>query len=418
MNKSCAPGPRTGEIRIPASKSQAHRLLICAALGKEKVGISCDGISRDIAATEACLNALGAEIREEGKLLAVRPVERISSGLSRLLCGESGSTLRFLLPLVGALGGEAVFLRQGRLPKRPLAPLDGQLRQHGMTLWEQGDELFCSGKLRAGDYCLPGNVSSQYISGLLMALPLLDGDSTVTVTGVVESAPYIAMTEQVLRLASISFEKQGNTYWIPGRQRCALPASVAVEGDWSNAAFFLCMGAFSPEGIGVHGLSADSPQGDREVLHLLRRFGAQVSVKGSGVYVRQGRLRGQTVDAAAIPDLVPILSVLAAAAEGETLIRNAERLRLKESDRIASTVQLLRDLGGEVEELPDGMRIIGHGYLRGGMVQSANDHRIAMAAAAASCLCREMVTVQGSMCVEKSYPRFWQDFEGLEVLQA
>ena len=415
MNKTVKPGPRSGRVRIPASKSQGHRLLICAALGEREVMLVCDGISRDIAATAACLNALGAKITVlHDNLLRVRPIEKAPEGLCHLRCGESGSTLRFLLPLVGALGAKAIFYREGRLSKRPLAPLDQELIAHGMRLVEDGEKLYCEGRLLPGFYELPGNVSSQYISGLLMALPKLCGDSTLAVTGSLESAAYITMTEDVLFQAGCRIEKSENKYLISGGQNYSLPQKVVVEGDWSNAAFFLCLGALSPQGITVSGLSLHSSQGDRAILEILRRFGAEILAENDTVVVRRGLLRGQRLDAAPIPDLIPILSVVAAVSEGETRIVNAGRLRLKESDRLQSTAALLRALGGEVTELPDGLVIQGKGKLTGGIADSAGDHRIAMSAAAAASVCTGPLTVLGAECVEKSYPRFWDDFGQLE----
>ena len=414
MNKLCAPGPRWGSVRIPASKSQAHRLLISAALGSSETTLECEGVSKDILATISCLQALGAGIRLEGNTVFIRPIRQTPEGLCRLSCGESGSTLRFLLPLAGALGAEAEFLREGRLPDRPLAPLDQQLREHGMELLEQGNKLLCRGRLSAGNYKLPGDVSSQFISGLLLSLPLLEGDSSLTVAGRVESAHYIAMTEKTLRECGIRFSRQGDTYKIPGGQRTTLPSPASVEGDWSNAAFFLCMGALSPQGICVRGLNLDSVQGDREILSLLRSIGAHVTATQDSVSVKRGALRGLRVDASAIPDLIPVLSVVAALSEGETRIENAGRLRLKESDRLKSTAKLLRDLGGDVTELPDGLLISGRKQLKGGFADSVGDHRIAMAAAVAACCCTEPVTVCGAESVEKSYPAFWRDWECLE----
>lgn len=413
MKRTIAHGAREGRVRIPASKSQAHRLLICAALGTQETEIVCDGISADIAATAKCLNALGAQIEETAAGFSVRPIGRVPSGCCELFCGESGSTLRFLLPLVGALGAQAVFYREGRLSQRPLAPLDGVLRAHGMEIREEGEQLFCSGKLQAGSYEIAGNVSSQYISGLLMALPILDKESGLTVVGTLESAAYVSMTEDALRLSQIRMKKDGARWRISGAQRCALPARLEVEGDWSNAAFFLCMGALSNGGVTVEGLSLDSSQGDRAVLNVLRNFGAEVAEKEGGVMVRRGTLRGVTIDASPIPDLIPVLSVVAAAAEGETRIINASRLRLKESDRLASTAQLLRALGGKVEELPDGLIIRG-GALHGGEVQTQNDHRLAMSAAVAACACSGDVIVDNGDCVAKSYPRFWEDLAQLK----
>ena len=413
MNKRLSPGERWGCVRIPASKSQAHRLLILAALGRDETRIVCDGISKDIAATIACLNALGAQIREEADCLLVQPIRQIPAGECLLPCGESGSTLRFLLPVVGALGASAVFLREGRLPQRPLAPLDRELSEHGMRLHSEGAALQVSGKLLPGDYTLPGNVSSQYISGLLMALPLLEGDSRLCVTGKVESAAYITMTEDALRLAGVRVQKENGEYLISGGQRARMPSQLAVEGDWSNAAFFLTLGALSPKGMKIMGMNPESHQGDRAVLDILRRFGAECVWDGENLLIRRGALRGQGIDAAPIPDLIPVLSVAASVAEGETRIVNAARLRLKESDRLSSTTAMLRALGAEIEELADGMVIRGKPELQGGRVDSVGDHRIAMAAAVAAAVCREPVEILGAECVQKSYPRFWEDYESL-----
>ena len=414
MTVTVGPGSRWGEISIPASKSQAHRLLICAALGRESCRIACDGISRDIAATAVCLNALGAEIRAESEgVLSVEPIEKLPQSEICLPCGESGSTLRFLLPLVGALGAEAVFIMEGRLPERPLAPLDSELERHGMSLRREGEWLYCRGRLSPGEYSLPGNVSSQYISGLLMALPLLDGESSLQVAGELESSAYVDMTEDALGISGIVSEKKGWTYRIPGGQRAALPRSLRVEGDYSNAAFFLCMGAVSEKGILVSGLGENSRQGDRAVLDILRRFGARISREGDRVLARRGELRGCTIDASPIPDLIPVLSVLAAGAEGETRVIKAGRLRLKESDRLKSSAALLRALGAQVRELDDGLVIRGRGSLTGGRVDSWGDHRIAMSAAMGASLCCEPVIIDGAEAVNKSYPNFWRDLESL-----
>jgi len=415
MNRIVEPGQRSGSVRIPASKSQAHRLLICAALGEEQTEIRCDGISADIAATIDCLNALGAMIACKGERVTVDPIREVPGGLRELPCGESGSTLRFLLPLCGALGAEAVFLMQGRLPARPLSPLDAVLREHGMTIRQEGDRLFCSGKLTPGEYSLPGNVSSQYISGLLMALPLLEGESRLQVNGPVASAGYIAMTEDALNLAELRFQKEGWRYRIPGHQRSCMPASLSVEGDWSNAAFFLAAGALSETGVRVCGMNPASSQGDRAVLEILRRFGAEITLENNEITIHRGVLHAADIDAEPIPDLIPVLSVVAACAEGETRIRNAGRLRLKESDRLQSTAALLTALGGDVTEGADSLTIRGRRSLKCGTVDSFGDHRISMAAAVASCLCDAPVTVLGSESVRKSYPRFWDDWEGLTV---
>ena len=413
MNVTIQPGPRQGRVRIPASKSQAHRLLLCAALGEGETELLCGGLSADIRATMDCLRALGAGIWQEGERLRVKPI-RTAPRSCALPCGESGSTLRFLLPQAGALGTEAVFHRKGRLPQRPLRPLDEELRSHGMKLREEGEALYASGMLTAGDYTLPGNVSSLFISGLLMALPQLPGDSRLTVTGELESAGYVAMTEDTLAESGIRWQRTGQVWSIPGGQRFHPPRLCQVEGDWSNAAFFLCAGALSRRGVTVEGLSLRSSQGDQAVLRLLRRFGAEVTEREGAVTVRSGMLHGITVDAGPIPDLIPTLSVVAAASVGDSRIENARRLRDKESDRLEGTAALIRDLGGSARVEGDTLIIHGRGGLRGGNASVLGDHRLAMAAAIAACACRESVTVDDSRCVEKSYPRFWEDFRQLK----
>ena len=393
MTKQLTPTPIRGTIPAIASKSMAHRLLICAALAKTPTEVVCPTTSKDIEATRACLAAM-----QEG---------------TPLPCGESGSTLRFLLPVVAALGLETEFYMEGRLPDRPLAPLDAELTKHGAVLQKDGAVLRVSGQLLPGDYILPGNVSSQYISGLLFALPLLDKPSTLTVTGTIESKPYIEMTLDALRQFGIHIIIEENVYRIPS---CTYksPGEAYVEGDWSNAAFWLCAGAVSKP-VTVTGLDKDSLQGDKAVFEILKQFGARCDRTDDAFTVSPAPLRAIDIDAAAIPDLVPILSVVASAAEGTTRIYNAGRLRLKESDRIETVCRLLRDLGGQVEETDDGLTIHGGKPLQGGTVDSCNDHRIAMSAAIASTLCQDTVTILGAEAVNKSYPHFWDDLEQLTL---
>ena len=413
MTRTLLPGPRTGVIRIPASKSQAHRMLICAALSESPSHLILDGFSADIEATLQCLEALGARFTQEADGLSIIPIET-RPAYAKLDAGESGSTLRFLLPVLGALGVRAEVRMHGRLPERPLSPLWEVLEAHGMQLRQDGAVLHTDGQLCAGDYCLPGNVSSQFISGLLFALPLLGDDSTLTVTGALQSARYVAMTEQALAAAGILTKKDGQVWQIGGEQRYGAPAVQAVEGDWSNAAFFLCMGALSETGVTVTGLNPESLQADRAITELLTRFGAELAVSGDAITVRHGALHGITLDAGPIPDLIPVVSCLAALCDGETRIENAARLRLKESDRLQSTAALLSSLGGSVRELPDGLVISGRARLSGGTADACGDHRIAMSAAMAACGCAGPVTVLGSECVAKSYPAFWEGFASLK----
>ena len=420
MIKTILPGTRFGDVRIPSSKSIVHRLLICAALGQEEVSIRYDGLSRDIRATADCLNALGADIRAGEKELRITPIaERKQTEKAFLPAGESGSTLRFLIPLAGALGRQADFHMEGRLSERPLAPFDQLLREHGMSLHREGQILHCDGQLDGGMFRLPGNISSQYFSGLLMALPILSGESRLQTEGEMESAAYVRLTEEVLRLAEVRFDRENKSTWkISGCQIPHLPQTVQAEGDWSNAAFFLCAAALSENGIRVSGLNPASGQGDRQILQILREFGAEISVGEESVSVREGCRRPIEVDAMAIPDLVPVLAVLCCSAEGSSRITGAARLRWKESDRLTTTTALIRSLGGEAEELPDGIVIHGTGRLRGGTAETFNDHRIAMSAAMAAVLCSEPVTVLGAECVGKSYPAFWRDYEALELARS
>ena len=430
------PGPRTGRVFVPSSKSQLHRLLIFSALGKKPVQIGFQGLSGDIKATAGCLNALGAKIEAvfddparplAGGTLIVDPLDRSAIREGAVLdCAESGSTLRFLLPIAGMLGASCLFLRRGRLPQRPLAPYDEQLRANGMQIREEGPDLKVSGRLQGGRYVLPGNISSQYISGILMTMGGFRGQSFLQVEGNMESTHYVRMTEDMLQRAGISLHKEESlsahgtpvTCWsAPGGQIYSMPPSVRAEGDWSAATFFLCMGALSEEGVLVQGLDPSSVQGDRAVLEVLRRFGAEVSVGEEGVFVVKDRLRGIELDAAQIPDAVPALAAVAALCEGDTRIFNAGRLRLKESDRIRSTVSMIRALGGAAEEGQDSLTIHGRPSLEGGDVDSFGDHRIAMAAAVAACGCRGPVTVAEPACVAKSYPLFWDDLAQLRLIR-
>ena len=413
MTLSIPGGPRQGRVRIPSSKSAAQRLLLCAALSERGCTLSCDGISRDLAAMIDCLRALGASVCVEGASIRVVPVRAAAEGELLLPCGESGAALRFLLPVVGALGARTLFTREGTLPCRPLAPLSSELVRHGMTIETEGAALRVSGRLRGGDWVLPGDVSSQFVSALLMALPLLEEDSRLSLTTPLQSAPYVALTEQTLRQCALRLEKDGESWLIPGGQRPSPPSALKIEGDWSNAAVFLAMGALSDGGVAVEGLDPDSVQGDRAVLALLERFGAKCERTDSGARVRRGTLRGIRFDASQIPDLVPPLAALAALAEGETRIENAARLRAKESDRLQSLTLLLAALGADARQTDDTLVIRGAPTLPGGAAESFGDHRIAMAAAVAACGCTGAAELRGAECVEKSYPRFWDDFGSL-----
>lgn len=416
MNRVVMPGALSGCFRAPASKSHAHRLLICAALGRTPVSIFCDTFSDDILATIKCLNAMGAEITHEGSLISVTPVFAAAPAQQpcRLFCRESGSTLRFLLPVLGALGLSGVFEMEGRLPERPLHPFDTVLSSHGMCIRQEGAKLFVSGQLTAGVYSLPGNISSQYLSGLLFALPLLDGDSELQITSALQSENYLLMTEQAIASSGVRFSKEAHHFDIPGSQAYRLPDGLASEADWSGAAFFLCAGALSERGVFAEGLNAESMQSDRAVLSILRRFGADVQEASGGVLVKKSALRGISIDAGAIPDLIPAVAAVAAYADGTTRITNAARLRLKESDRLHTVAETINALGGQADELEDSLVITGQKTLCGGTADSFGDHRIAMLAAILAAGCAAPVTVPGAECTSKSYPGFWDTLETLK----
>lgn len=406
------PRPLCGEVVPPPSKSDAHRALICAAL--------CDGIStlspiapsQDIESTAGGLRALGAkaELLPDGRAV-VNGGRRFAVRRAEIDCGESGSTLRFLIPVAAAGGVPSTFTGCGRLPQRPLGPYFNALPGAGVSLGAPGGginlPLTLSGRLRPGMFRLPGNVSSQFVTGLLFALPLLDGDSEIVLTTPTESAGYIDLTLRTLHGFGIAVQKTAQGFFVRGGQHYAA-RDYAVERDWSQAAFWLAAGALGCK-VRCGSLPADSGQGDRAILALLRSFGAAVSQENGGVSVDapETGLHGTQIDARGVPDLVPVLAAVAAGARGETRILNAQRLRLKESDRLRAMAEGLYALGGHAEELPDGLVIHGTGRLRGGEADSFNDHRIAMALAVASLICDGPVTIHGSECVAKSYPDFF-----------
>ena len=400
-------------VVAPTSKSAAHRILIAAAFADRDTTIALSSSCDDIDATVRCLTALGVGIEEAKGALTVHPIKRESVIKGALLdCGESGSTLRFLLPVCAALGANARFMRHGRLPQRPLSPLREVLTAHGLTLKDEGALLLTEGTIGADAYTIAANVSSQYVTGLLFALSLLEDASTLSLTGTVESAPYIEMTVDTLsRFGALPEALQGeHGYRICGYKKAPLctPVHVTPEGDYSGAAFPLALGAIGTHGVTVTGLSSTSFQGDREMLALLARFGALVSTEKNSVTVSPAPLHGIAISAEQIPDLVPILAVVATAAKGKTTITGAARLRLKESDRLAAITAFLRTLGADISETDDGLVIVGGKPLQGGTVDVCGDHRIAMSAAAAALLTTEAVVIPGADCVSKSYPSFFE----------
>ncbi len=389
MDITIQPGLLSGKIPAVPSKSQAHRLLICAAFAHAPTVLTCPDSNQDIDATVRCLRALGAEItrREDGFLVV--PVRAVP-GTAALDCGESGSTLRFLLPIAGALGVNATFRLAGRLPQRPLSPLWEEMERMGCCLSRpSADTILCTGQLSPGDYSISGSVSSQFITGMLFALMLLPGQSTLTVTGKVESAPYIRMTLSAMDAFGVRVPQENLRFTVTS-QALRSPGTLQVEGDWSNAAFWLAANALGSR-VTITGLNEASAQGDKKIGDFLRQLESPA-----------------VIDAGQTPDLIPVLAAAAGAKAG-AVFTNAGRLRLKESDRLLTTAAMLRSLGGCAQIRGNELIVSGGGY-RGGTVDAAGDHRIAMAAAIAATVCTEPVTILGAEAVTKSYPHFWADY--------
>ncbi len=382
MNLRITPGPLEGTVTPPPSKSQAHRAILAQLLAGGGT-VSNLAVSQDIEATRRCAAALKTE----------------GDGLPLLDCGESGSTLRFLIPIALALRSGGIFTGRGRLMERPQKPYFDIFDEKGISYEQKDGVLTVRGELKPGEYRLPGNVSSQFVTGLLYALPLLDGDSEIVLTSPLESRGYVDMTLDVLKNFGITAENQNyKRFVVPGDQEY-IPQNVTIEADWSQAAFWYGAVALGNQ-VELEGLNAFSAQGDMCIVPCC------LKLQGAGEV---------ELDVSGCPDLVPPLTVMSALRAGETTcLTNAARLRIKESDRLATVTQTLNALGAQVEEGPDFLKITGRDGLEGGVtVDCCNDHRIAMMAAVAATRCRESVTLLGAECVSKSYPNFWDDYRML-----
>ena len=396
----------TGKVDSIASKSDVHRLMICALMCDKPVVIK--GVSRcaDIDATADCITALGAQVDIKGRVCRITPpTERVGSAL--LDCGESGSTLRFLMPVAAVLCDEASFVGSGRLPQRPIGELAMAMSVNGAEFSADILPFSVCGGLKAGTYTLPGDVSSQYVSGLLMALSAVPGQSKIVLTSPLQSESYVNMTVNTLSLFGAMVQKSEKGYIINGIDKLISPGEVQADGDWSNAAFFLAAGAIGSK-VTVKGLDPSSVQGDKKVLDALSLFGAKAEVCADEVTVSSDKLHGCTIDLKDTPDLLPILAVVAAFAQGSTTFTGGARLRLKESDRLETTKNMIESMGGKAEVLPDGITVHGTG-LAGGEVDGSNDHRIVMAAAVGACFASKDTVIKGAQAVNKSYPDFFSD---------
>lgn len=413
------PKKLSGDISVPPSKSVSHRAIMAAALSKGKSRIENVIMSKDIEATCKGLESLGSSIKIEdsGEGRVALTIE--GGGMPHVRndaidCIESGSTLRFLIPLAALTGEEVTFEGRGKLVERPLDMYYDIFESQGLEYRnEQGRlPLTLKGKLKAGHFKIKGDVSSQFITGLMFALPLVQGDSVIEIVGKLESVGYIDLTIDVLKAFGVSIENDGySSFYIKGGQSYA-PADYRVEGDFSQAAFWLVAGTIGSD-VNCLDVDKDSLQGDKEIVDIIKAMGGNIIVSDGSMRSSASITRGISIDASQIPDIVPIISVMAALSKGTTIISNASRLRIKESDRIKSTVSELSKLGAVIRELEDGIEIEGRDELEGGVVESWNDHRIAMAMAVASIRCKNPVVINGAESVKKSYPGFWNDFRKL-----
>lgn len=404
-----------GKVICPSSKSAAHRELIAAALADKDSTIICRGMSKDIEATVECLTALGANIKKDGETITVSPIDTSNTANKKatLNCNESGTTLRFMIPLAAFLGVDATFVCAESLTKRPISILCDELSRHGVS-FPNGYTfpLKMHGKAEGGDFSICGSVSSQFISGILLALPLSNKPSTLKIIGKCESLPYIDITRSVMSSHGINVAFSEDTYSVSPAAYKAYQKATTVEADWSSAGFWLAAGLSSDDGISSVGQRLSSSQGDKAIFDILKNAGADIAIKDDVVTVKKSRINAFECDCSQTPDMVPILSICAAAANGTSKIHGVERLRLKESDRIESTIALLSNIGISAS-YNDGTITICGGNIHGGNVCGYNDHRIVMSAAVASLFTSEPITITDAHAVSKSYPAFFEHLSQL-----
>ena len=384
MNVTILPGTLKGAVTPPSSKSQTHRAVLALMLAQGEGKLSNLAVSEDIQATQDCVAAL-----KNGQ-----PAQ--ADGLPLLDCGESGSTLRFLIPVALAVRGGGHFTGRGRLMERPQGPYIRLFEEKGILWNQEGACLTVEGQLEPGVYALPGNVSNQFITGLLYALPLLPGDSRIVLTTPLESRGYVDMTLDMLRRFDIKVEEQEDGFLVPGNQTYQA-RDLTLEADWSGAAFWYAANFLGAQ-VDIQGLNSDSVQGDRQIGTL---------------YWKLARPGDVDIDLSQCPDLAPPLAAMAAVRKGPTRFVHAGRLRIKESDRLETIARTLNALGAKAQVGRDTLILEGVDHLEGGTVDGCNDHRIAMMAAVAAVACKEPVTILGAECVKKSYPRFWEDYTAL-----
>ncbi len=431
-----------GKIDAVSSKSYLHRMLLCAAMSDRETVIHLNCRSKDVDATIRCIEAMGAKVDVEEGRLTVHPVTVFSeqtgedldpvSGnrkLPLLDCGESGSTARFVLPMTAAICGGGTLIGEGRLPERPFGAICTVMEQNGCTFSSYSLPMTVTGPMKSGVYRIPANISSQYISALMMSLPLVDGDSEIVFTTEAESEGYLDITESVMSDFGMELENTGNGYIIKGNRRYRSPGEIAAEGDWSNGAFWVAANALGSE-LTIGNLKGGSLQRDCQIIGVAEKLFLncrQVTGERSAVACQEtdamcdeaGAVTGQenrneiVIDGADIPDIIPISAIMACGRIGRTRFVNCHRLRLKESDRLTSVATLICALGGKAIVDKDDLIVEGCGKLAGGEIDSFKDHRIVMSAAIAATICTGPVTITNAQDVAKSYPEFFVDYEKL-----
>ncbi len=406
------PSVLNGTVSMPPSKSAAHRAILCAALAKGVSILNPIALSNDIAATIECVKALGTTVSLDGNTLTVDGRTSFHTKKAELDCGESGSTLRFMIPIAAVGGVQARFIGHGRLPQRPIGIYLDCLPNAGVSCYTEGGlPLKINGTLQGGTFKIAGNISSQFITGLLLALPLAETDSRIILTSPLQSSGYIDMTIDTMEHFGVHVTAEENGWFIKGQQYYQ-PQNYTIEGDWSQAAFFLAAAAFGGN-IVIDNMNFDSKQGDKACVDLFTQFGCQIKQENGLLKACGNQLNGIAINAENIPDLVPILACTAALCSGTTTITGATRLRIKESDRLAAVTQNLTALGADITELPDGLIINGKPQLHGGNVSGFNDHRIVMAFAMTALKATEPIIISDKESINKSYPNFFEDYTNL-----
>lgn len=409
------PSKLRGEVRIPPSKSIAHRAVICASLGCGVSKIKNINLSDDIIATIEGMKSLGATIQDKGYYLEIKGIDRSKKSDKVIDCNESGSTLRFLIPISIAICEGARFVGRGNLGKRPLYTYYEIFDKQGISYNYAEDELNLSvcGKLKPGEFKVEGNISSQFITGLLLSLPLLDGDSKIIITTELESRGYLDLTLNTMRDFGIDIINNDYKEFIIKGNQTYKSIDYKVEGDYSQGAFYLCADAIGSD-VSILDLKSNSLQGDREVINILNRMGMEFVDRQGKISGYAKELKSTIIDGSQCPDIIPVLSVVASLSKGRTEIINAKRLRIKECDRLNAVAVELSKLGAKIEEKKDSLIIDGVDYFLGGVeVWSHNDHRIAMTLAIASTRCKEPIVIKDFECISKSYPKFFDDFKML-----